>query len=363
MSASPSSCARASFADVARRRLREVRLCAAIVVAGAALVASCRREPVAAPRDASVPDASAVDTSEPATAFDAAREGDASDSVRVDDRETGDAAMAAVPPALLTGRPRSGKSIGHTSVVFKLRFDDGTEAAFKPRSRRGGARYRGEIAAYRLGVALGIENVPPALPRSFDAGDLRAALGSEPLFAEEVLASRDGRVDGAILPWIKGLSFLDLERDPWLGKWRGWLAHGGVIPEDERRTAAAISSMIVFDYVTGNWDRWSGGNVGFDRARDTVLFIDNDGAFYDPPPAAALARQTTILARVDRFSARFVAALRALEVARALGEERPGEPLLGEHNVASVEARRRRALAVIEAKIAAQGGPAVLAFE
>ena len=360
MSESPSSCARASFADVARRRLRAGALRAALVLAGAALVASCRRDHVAAP-----PDASERDAAEPVAAHDAAVEGDASAVARGDDREreAGDAAGPNVPAALLAGRPRSGKSIGHTSVVFELRFDDGTEAAWKPRSRRGGARYRGEIAAYRVAVALGIDNVPPALPRSFDAGELRAALGGEPLFAEEVVASRDGRVDGAIFPWIKGLSFLDLEREPWLGKWRAWLARGGLVPEGERRTAAAISSMIVFDYVTGNWDRWSGGNVGFDRARETVLFVDNDGAFYDPPPAAALARQTTILSRVDRFSARFVAALRALDVARAVGEERPGEPLLGAHNVASVDARRQRALAVVDAKIAAQGEPAVLAFE
>ena len=41
--------------------------------------------------------------------------------------------------------------------------------------------------------------------------------------------------------------------------------------------------MIVFDYLTANWDRWSGGNVAEDSANGKLLFVDNDGAFYDPP--------------------------------------------------------------------------------
>jgi hypothetical protein len=124
--------------------------------------------------------------------------------------------------------------------------------------------------------------------------------------------------------------------------------------------------MIVFDYLTANWDRWSGGNVGTDAAGQAVLFIDNDGAFFDPPPPVPLAKQRSLLAYDARFSKRFIAALRALdpEAARgAMGEEAPGEPLLAPRVLAGLEERRKTALAVVDAKIAKDGEDKVLCFE
>src|ERR1700743_669270 len=47
--------------------------------------------------------------------------------------------------------------------------------------------------------------------------------------------------------------------------------------------ASEISAMCVFDALPGNWDRWSGANIGIDATKH-LLFIDNDGAFYDPVP-------------------------------------------------------------------------------
>ena len=45
-------------------------------------------------------------------------------------------------------------------------------AAYKPRSKLplGDHRYKGEIAAYRLAVALGLDNVPRAIPRALRRG-------------------------------------------------------------------------------------------------------------------------------------------------------------------------------------------------
>src|SRR5580700_10938504 len=78
--------------------------------------------------------------------------------------------------------PVAATSIGHTSYVLKLRLSDGAKAAFKPRSKLplGDHRYRGEIAAYRLARALGLDNVPPAFPRAFDAATLRSLEPSVP---------------------------------------------------------------------------------------------------------------------------------------------------------------------------------------
>jgi hypothetical protein len=270
-------------------------------------------------------------------------------------------AAAAFDPAYATAKPISGKSVGHTSVVFKLKLDGGLEAAYKPQSKRGHSRYRGEVAAYRLARALGIDNVPPAIARTFRMDALRAAVGGEPIFAD-VVPNADGSVSGALIPWIKGLDFLPLERDPWMSRWKGWLAKGGAIPSDDRAFASQISTMIVFDYVTGNWDRWSGGNVGTDPSKTTILYIDNDGAFFDPPPAPALARQLAFLEGVDRFSRAFVDALRAVDLKAAMGDETPGAPLLSAHVLTQVDERRKKALAIIDAKMKALGEAEVLIF-
>jgi hypothetical protein len=266
----------------------------------------------------------------------------------------------------LTAQAVSSKSIGHTSYVLKLRLEGGATAAYKPRSKLplGDHRYKGEIAAYRLAAALGIDNVPRALPRAFDAARLGALQGD---FAEKALPDDDGRVRGALMPWIADYRVLPLEETAARARWEAWLFDGhSSIPEDRRALAASVSTMIAFDYVTANWDRWSGGNVAEDGATGRVLFVDNDGAFYEWPDPAALARQRALLARVARFSRPFVAALRELDAASvrtALGDESPGVPLVTERVVTGVASRAATVRELVDARIAAAGESATLFFE
>ena len=289
-------------------------------------------------------------------------------------------APAAFDPApYSSAAPISGKSIGHTSVVFKLHLVSSAGAgtgeldvAFKPESKRGKKRWRGEVAAYRLGVALHLPNVPPAIARSFDAGTLRGSLAKDAaaakLYDDEVIthpAAVGYEVRGAMMPWIPKLEFLPLESASWRGRFTAWLAKDGAIPEDQVALAGQISTMIVFDLLTGNWDRWSGGNVGLDRAANVLLFIDNDGAFFDPAPPQPLAAQQALFKKTDKFSRAFVGRLRALDpiaLADAIGVDAPGEPLLAPKVLADVDARRREVLAGIDAKIAQWGEASVLAF-
>jgi hypothetical protein len=259
----------------------------------------------------------------------------------------------------------SAKRIGHTSYVLKLTLEGGAQAVFKPRSKRplGDHRYKGEIAAYRLATALGLDEVPRAVPRAFDATKLRAV---EPRFDEDALVDPDGTVRGALMPWIEHYRVLPLEDAKQRGRWEPWVFDPRtVVPDDQRALASAISTMIAFDYLTANWDRWSGGNVAEDGATGRVLFVDNDGAFYEWPDAASLARQRGQLERIARFSRRFVASLRALDEERvraALGEETPGVPLVSERIVTGVDSRRRTVLQIVEARIAGAGEGATLAF-
>ena len=261
--------------------------------------------------------------------------------------------------------PRSGKSIGHTSVVFRLDFDKPLRAAYKPESKRGHKRYRGEVAAFRLARVFHLPNVPPATVRIFDKGVLRAALGpdAQKLFDDEVI-DHDGKVHGALMPWIDKLEFVPLESTSERAKWKHELESGGDIAETDRSMAGQISTLIVFDALTGNWDRWSGGQIGIDRASSTLLFVDNDAAFFEPIPPAFSA-QWALVRSVDRFSRSFVARLRSMDgltLADAFGEEEPGKPLLPARVVADADQRRKDLLAIIDQKIAALGESAVLYF-
>ncbi|MFO0663281.1 MAG: hypothetical protein U0174_04985 [Polyangiaceae bacterium] len=219
------------------------------------------------------------------------------------------------------------QSIGHTSIVFKLTFADGKVAAFKPTSKRGGRRYRGEVAARRLGLALGIGRyLPQATPYHLPKAKLKAA-GGGPLVDEEL--TDQGLVYGAILPWIPDLTFPAMEREPELSRWKKWLS-GEVTPSPtEVGDAAAMSTMVLFDYMTGNFDRFSGGNVG--RSKGQLLFIDNDGAFLDPMPKEPQERNGVRLHETKRFSKDFIARLkrfRKMDVVGLLGRDLGNQPLL-----------------------------------
>src|SRR5262249_12794006 len=138
------------------------------------------------------------------------------------------------------------------------------------------------------------------------------------------------------------------------------------IPEDQRALAAQISTMVVFDYLSGNWDRWSGANVGWLRDKNFLLYMDNDGAFFDPPPKGPMDVQLALIRGTDRFSKRFVKSMRELDPEKlkaALGEEMPGTPLFTPTVLNQVEERRKQALAAIDDKVKANGESETFFFE
>ncbi len=261
---------------------------------------------------------------------------------------------------LRSSDPVKAKAVGHTSYVLKLTLANGQVAGFKPRSHLplGDRRYRGEIAAYRLAAALALLNVPRVLPRSFDAASLRPLL---PDFDAKAWPDDDGRLRGAVWAWNPNYEIVPLEQPSARAGWEPWLTDARTpVPFDQRGLARALSTLVAFDYITGNWDRWSGGNVARDSKTETLLFIDNDGAFYDPPPADSLATQLAFLRRVVRFSRSFVVMLRTLDEAKlhaVFGEESPGVPLLPDRVVTGVDRRRQTVLDLVDRRLK-QGGDA-----
>lgn len=202
---------------------------------------------------------------------------------------------------------RTAKSIGHTSTVYLLKGDaDSTRMAFKPDTKHGRGRYRGEIAARQLALALGIGGrVPEVVPASFERAQLRGVLSGPQARADfdaDVVAQGD-YVYGAGIAWVEGLRFPALHQGPARTEWESWLSAKAPVPADKRVLAASLSDMILFDYITGNFDRWSGGNIGQVGAATTpVLYVDNDGAFLWPEPAVHLDRQRELMLRTRVFS-------------------------------------------------------------
>jgi hypothetical protein len=271
------------------------------------------------------------------------------------------------PPVLATegcgpGTPspiRSVKSIGHTSVVFKIELESNEKMAWKPSSKRGKERWRGEIAAAKLGRALRIPNVPPACMRTFTMKELAPLLPKGAL--DEVIANEDGSINGAEIPWIEGLQFLPIEKEPLRTDWKHWLGDGGIPPE-KGNLAAQLSTLVVFDAISGNWDRYSGANIGLDATGRWVLFIDNDAAFMEGAPPKELAANLARLEATQHFSRSLVGSLRTIDVARAFGRLPGGAPLLPEAIVKTVRERIANILKVIDAKIAAGSDGDVLSF-
>ena len=93
-----------------------------------------------------------------------------------------------------------------------------------------------------------------------------------------------GSVRGAIVRLDQEGSRISAPRDPRVDAQVARVAQSGrgrspTTSARSRRRSATFWRSIK---VTGNWDRWSGGNVGLDRARMRLhLFIDNDGAFFE----------------------------------------------------------------------------------
>jgi hypothetical protein len=275
------------------------------------------------------------------------------------------------------------KSVGSTSVVFKVPLDGGIAAAFKPETRRHGSRWRAEVAAYRLSRALGLDNVPVAVPRAAKMSSLVASTRSATmmrLLREQCLPTEDGRLRGAMIAWIPGLARMPLENDPLWSAWGEWLSVSPKarpielrVPEarakairDARPLAPQLSSLIVFDHVIGNRDRWSGHNVLVDVTHTRLVYLDHNLAFDAELDVASTRKRAMVLARAERFSASLVARLRKLtraDVVAALGVDDEGASLLSDAQIDATLARRDELIVHVDRLIAKHGESRVLSFD
>jgi hypothetical protein len=227
------------------------------------------------------------------------------------------------------------RPVGVTSLVFRAELDVPFRAAFKAATWQRPGSAVNEVAAYRLSRCLGIDNVPPAVLRRVAAPELQRRLAY--VFQarwndfQQVLAlSPQGYVEVAAIYWIEDLQDLGLES--WRDTQRvlAWLAIDGEAPPDRETLAKQLSTLIAFDYLIGNWDRWSGGNVKGAPSGDYLYMRDHDAGFAGRISESLQRRMLEPVKRTQRYSRSFVVALRALDREKLI-RELSRDPLLAEH--------------------------------
>lgn len=261
---------------------------------------------------------------------------------------------------------------GGSSLTLRLDFASGARAAFKPQQTYPQSDPRREIAAYRVDRLLGIGRVPPAKPIKFRVSDLIAA--ADPMkrpatalrFADEAIVN-DGVVLGQLSWWIPDISnamigAFRIDEPQGIAQWTSYLQMGAAIPPEVHGLVTQIATMIVFDVLIDNADRWSGNNTKSSPDQRTLYFMDNTLSFslYTLGHDANL----TPLRRIKVFPRALVERLRnltltGLEAALDIGDD-PLQPLLQPAEIRAVLARRDHILAYVDSLVAQFGETAVL---
>ena len=263
---------------------------------------------------------------------------------------------------------------GGTSLSLRLDFASGARAAFKPEQTHPQSDPRREIAAYRIDRLLGIGHVPPAKPAQFALADLIAA--AEPAtrdftaqrFAEEAIA-RNGVVHGEVSWWIPeirdaSIGTFRIDEADGIAQWSPYLQAGAAIPPELKGLVTQIATVIVFDVLIDNADRWTGNNTKCTVDHQTLYFMDNTLSF----SIFTLGHETNLtpLHRIQVFPRKLVERLRTLTFASLTKALDIGDdslaPLLQPAEVRALLARRDHLLQYVDALVAELGENAVLAL-
>lgn len=254
---------------------------------------------------------------------------------------------------------------GGSSISFRLDFADGSKASFKPEQINPQTVPRKEIAAYRINRLLGMNHVPPATHRTLHRDELIGKLPPELAFFEkritaETIFDEEGFTRGEVQYWIPVIVDSHLDTLENVLAWWKWMTVGEEIPPDKVQLMEQLSSLLVFDLLTNNSDRFSGGNLMTSPDGKTLFWMDNTFGFQIEPEGHVRCR--TYLFRAQKFSRKFIDAVRRMDLAslRAALEVEPG--MLTDAEMRSVIARRDVALKYVDGLIAQFGEDKVLVF-
>ncbi len=246
---------------------------------------------------------------------------------------------------------------GGSTVTLKFKKDGKNIGAFKPNQTLGQSNYRAEIAAWRLCQLLECDFEIPwnrpilvehalfeklyARTKSAKKSSYRTEMKAIRWQTTKVNDKKTTYVIGTLKDWVPDFTRFPIELTSF---WKPWLAQKNYIetykplkealsplsrnqntkkllpeilsnsPElTTNQLAAQISDVLVFDYLVGNWDRFSGvgswWGVNCQYKDNHIVSIDNGAAF--PKTVNDKVYQRYMM--TERFSAHFIQALRNLD--------------------------------------------------
>lgn len=258
---------------------------------------------------------------------------------------------------------------GGSSLSFRVDLADGSRAAFKPAQTNLQTIPRKEVAAYQLNRLLGLNAVPPATPRMVSHAEMFTHLHAEtlpllPRIRAETVFDPRGNTAGVMMYWVPVVKDSGLDTPEAIQQSTQWLTIGQPIPAAKHALTAQLSDMTVFDFLTANPDRYSGGNMLTNQDGSRLLFMDNTMSFFIEPQGSEKIR--TALARVQRFSRRLYQALDRISEAtlvRVLAQASEGDyEILTMPEIRALVARRDYVKSYIDGLAAKFGAPSVLYF-
>jgi hypothetical protein len=275
------------------------------------------------------------------------------------------------------------KGTSGRTLAFKVTLDSGVQGYYKPEQRLAGASWSAEVAAFYLDRALQIDRVPPVVSKRLPWKELAPVAVGDPR-AKTVVVGKDGTVRGALIAWLP--EKLEPAQTP--SGWEDWIRSEPLDPfavspfqpaaaykrasaEQQKHrngaTASAVgtrpaptparpelpaelSDLIVFDYLTGNSERFAADNAnlltlgGSDKG--PLIFLDNGSAFAGTPASGQHGLVDVQLAAVSKFRRRTTDALRALDIdaLKATMAADPLGPILDAAAWRGLEARRKAVL-------------------
>jgi hypothetical protein len=258
---------------------------------------------------------------------------------------------------------------GGSSLSFRVDLADGSRAAFKPAQTNLQTIPRKEVAAYRLNRLLGLGAVPPATPRMVSRADVLSHLHPEtvpmlPRIRSETIFDPRGNTAGVMMYWVPVIKDSGLDTPEGIQQSTRWLTQGESIPEQKHALAAQLADLLVFDFVTSNPDRTSGGNMLTNADGSRLLFMDNTLSFFIEPQGNEKTRAA--LARAQRFSRRLYQALDRISeetLTRILAQASEGDyEILTKPEIRAVVSRRDYIKKYIDNLVSTFGTGEVLYF-